>query len=179
MLIGILSDTHLPKRGRELPSVLLETLEKTDLILHAGDFTSLSVLHRLQNLAPVKAVCGNADSDEIIDALNEIEQLCLEGLCIGLIHGYGSKGTTKSRALEAFPLAQCIVYGHSHIPGIEIIDLKLLINPGSPTDKRTYSCPTYGLLSLSPGVLKAEIHSLPDNEPLDHISLMFNKTAQI
>lgn len=179
MLIGVLSDTHLPRRGRELPMVLLETLEKADLILHAGDFTTLSVLQRLKDLAPVKAVYGNVDSDDILETLNQSEEFCLEGLSIGLIHGFGTRGTTKSRVMEAFPFAQCIIYGHSHVPGIEISGSQLLFNPGSPTDKRTAAFPTYGLLSIKPGILTAEIISLPDNEPLYHISFLFSKSIPI
>lgn len=179
MLIGVISDTHLPRRGRDLQPVLLKTLEKVDLILHAGDFTTLSVLQRLQGLAPVKAVYGNIDSEDLKEILNESEQFCLEGLNIGLIHGFGSKGTTKSRAAEAFPFAQCIVFGHSHLPGIEISGRKLLLNPGSPTDKRSSPFPTYGLLSLKPGMANAEILCLPENQPVAHISFMFSKTFQI
>lgn len=179
MLIGVLSDTHLPRRGRELPLSLLRSLEKADLILHAGDFTTLPVLQRLQNTAPVKAVYGNVDSEEVVEMLNESEHFCLEGLYIGLTHGAGSSGSTRNRVLEAFPLAQCIVYGHSHIPGIEISGNQLFFNPGSPTDKRTSPWPTYGLLHLTPGFLTAEILSLPDNEPLEHISFMFSRTTCI
>lgn len=178
-MVGVLSDTHLPKRGRELPPVLLRSLENVDLILHAGDFTALSVLQRLQSIAPVKAVYGNVDNDEIVVLLAELEQFILEGLSIGLIHGFGSKGSTKSRALEAFPLAQCIVYGHSHIPGLEIKGNKLLFNPGSPTDKRAYPFASYGLLSIKPGVLNAQILRLPENEPFKHVSFMFSKTVPI
>ncbi len=179
MLIGVLADTHLPKRGKDLPPAVLRNLEKVDLIMHAGDFTALSVLHRLQSLAPVKAVYGNVDSDEIVEMLNELEQFCLEGLHVGLIHGFGSRGSTKSRALEAFPLAQCVVYGHSHIPGIEISGGKLLFNPGSPTDKRAYPFASYGLLSLQSGMLSAEILRLPENEPFGQLSFIFSKTLQI
>ncbi|MEQ8175683.1 MAG: metallophosphoesterase family protein [Syntrophomonadaceae bacterium] len=179
MLIGVLSDTHLPRRGRELPAVLLKALEKADLIIHAGDFTTLAVLQRLQGFAPVKAVYGNVDSDEVLETLNQSEQFCLEGLSIGLIHGFGTRGTSKTRAAEAFPVAQCVVYGHSHIPGIEFSGNQLLFNPGSPTDKRSAPYPTYGLLSVKPGMFTAEILSLPGNETFAHISCLFSKTIQI
>lgn len=179
MLIGVLADTHLPRRGRELPSVLLETLEKVDLILHAGDFTTLSVLQRLKDLAPVKAVYGNVDSDDLLEILKPSENFCLEGLSIGLIHGFGSRGTTRSRVMESFPLAQCIVYGHSHNPGLEIVNKQLLFNPGSPTDQRTAPFPTFGLLSIKSGMLGAEIKRLPDKETIQHVSFLFSKTVQI
>lgn len=177
MHIGVLSDTHLPKRGRDLPAKLLIYLEKMDLVIHAGDFTGLSILRRLENLAPVRAVYGNVDSEEITAILNEKEEFCLEGLHFGLIHGSGGRGTTRSRALEAFPGADCIIFGHSHIPGMEHINNKLLINPGSPTDKRTNPFYTYGVFSLESGALNAELLILPDNERLAQLSLRFDKTA--
>lgn len=37
MILGVLSDTHLPSRARCLPVGLLRALEQADLILHAGD----------------------------------------------------------------------------------------------------------------------------------------------
>jgi predicted phosphodiesterase len=36
-------------------------LANADLVLHVGDFTALSVLEDLRELAPVEAVQGNMD----------------------------------------------------------------------------------------------------------------------
>jgi putative phosphoesterase len=40
MLIGLISDTHIPDRARQLPDNVLEAFKDVDLILHAGDLTS-------------------------------------------------------------------------------------------------------------------------------------------
>ena len=53
MLLAIVSDTHLPKGSRRLPDACVERLARADLILHAGDFTSLEVLFELRAYGPV------------------------------------------------------------------------------------------------------------------------------
>lgn len=43
MKIIVISDTHLPKRAKQLPEPLLQVLPEADLILHAGDWSDWSV----------------------------------------------------------------------------------------------------------------------------------------
>lgn len=47
MKIGIVSDTHLPKKGKHLPVALLQGLQGVDLIIHAGDWSTLQVYEEL------------------------------------------------------------------------------------------------------------------------------------
>ena len=54
--VGIVSDTHDWVHPR-----LLETLDGADLIFHAGDVGSRSVIDALESIAPVVAVRGNND----------------------------------------------------------------------------------------------------------------------
>ncbi|HET7616156.1 MAG TPA: metallophosphoesterase family protein, partial [Bacillales bacterium] len=65
MKIGVVSDTHMPAHGRELPEILLNGLEGVDLILHAGDWQTLEVYERFREIAPVEGVSGNVDGPEI------------------------------------------------------------------------------------------------------------------
>lgn len=165
MIIGVLSDTHLPRRGKDLPSQLLKSLARVDAIIHAGDFTSLQVLTRLQELAPVYAVFGNMDCEELRKVLPPKLQMQRHGFTVGIVHGDGSGGSTQSRAWEAFPNADCIIHGHSHIPGISKKGRRILFNPGSPLDKRSQPYHTYGRLTIEPERLKAEILALPAHQP--------------
>ena len=48
MLIGLISDTHIPDRARELPKNVISSFENVDLILHAGDLTSTKVIDELE-----------------------------------------------------------------------------------------------------------------------------------
>ena len=62
MKIGVISDTHIPKRAKALPEVVLKAFKDLDHIIHAGDIMSIGVLNTLKELAPVTAVAGNLDS---------------------------------------------------------------------------------------------------------------------
>lgn len=59
MNVAVVSDTHLPRGARRLPTDCLERLRAADLILHAGDLVALPVLEELRALGPpVHAVHG-------------------------------------------------------------------------------------------------------------------------
>src|SRR4051812_41297470 len=70
--LAVISDTHLPRGQRRLPDACLERLRAADLILHAGDLSTLAVLAELQGLGPpVAAVHGNVDAEPVRRALPE------------------------------------------------------------------------------------------------------------
>jgi putative phosphoesterase len=51
-----------------------------------------------------------------------------------------------------FPDADVVVFGHSHIPwDAEGVDGQLLLNPGSPTDRRAQPHHTLATLDLEDG----------------------------
>jgi len=56
-----------------------------------------------------------------------------------------------------FPEVRVVVFGHSHIPWLEDEGGFLLLNPGSPTDKRRQPEHTFALLRAREGVVRAEI----------------------
>lgn len=133
MLIGLISDTHIPDRARVLPQNVLDAFSDVDLIIHAGDLTSLDVIDRLEEIAPVIAVQGNMDRASGID-LPPAKILEAEGLRIGVAHGevYPRADTQQLVYLAKELGADILVTGHSHQPKIEKTDGVLLINPGSP-----------------------------------------------
>lgn len=156
MIIGVLSDTHIPKRAKALPAALLNSFQKVDHIIHAGDIFSLNVIRQLEQLAPVTAVAGNGDPPETREWLKEKAILFAAGYRIGVIHGHGNGGSTVSRSLNAFQndTVDCIVFGHSHIPYRQNHDGILMFNSGSPTDKRRCSQFSFGIIELA-NTLKA------------------------
>ncbi|WP_407376656.1 metallophosphoesterase [Methanobrevibacter sp.] len=133
MLIGLISDTHIPDRARVLPQNVLDAFGDVDLILHAGDLTSLKVIEELEMIAPVMAVQGNMDRAKGID-LPKAKVIEAEGLKIGLVHGevYPRADTQQLVYLAKELDCDILVSGHSHQPKIEKTDGVLLINPGSP-----------------------------------------------
>lgn len=158
-LAVILADTHIPRRARTLPEGLVPYLERADLILHAGDLIVPSVLEGLFAYnAPVHAVKGNVDMLE--SDLPETLQLEFDGAKIAMIHDSGRKEGRRKRLGKRFPEARVIVFGHSHIPFLEDENGLLLLNPGSPTDKRRQPEHTFALLRSEEGDVRAEIIAL-------------------
>ncbi|WP_419880576.1 metallophosphoesterase family protein [Peribacillus sp. B-H-3] len=149
MKIIVLSDTHMPKKAKKLPSILLKELNNADLILHAGDWQTMEVYEELCRYGKVEGVYGNIDSQEILEIFPEKLILTVKQFKIGLIHGHGKKWTTEKRALFAFQDedVDMIIYGHSHIPKIAHENKCLLFNPGSPTDKRRQKQYSFGIVT--------------------------------
>lgn len=156
MKIVVTSDTHIPGRAKRLPASLLKECETADLIIHAGDWVSMGVYRELSSYSKVVGVYGNIDSDEVRAHFHAKELIEVNGFTIGIVHGHGEKQTTEKRALEAFEEADIIIFGHSHIPMVRYFKKTMLMNPGSPTNKRRMPYYSYGLLHIDEGI-RAEI----------------------
>lgn len=148
MKFVVTSDTHIPGRAKRLPTPLLKECETADLIIHAGDWVSMEVYRELSGYAKVVGVHGNVDGDEVREHFNAKEMIEVNGFNIGIVHGHGEKQTTEKRALEAFEEADIIIFGHSHIPMVRYFKKVMLMNPGSPTDKRRMPYYSYGILHI-------------------------------
>lgn len=157
-LVVVIADTHIPHRARYLPKELIPHLEKADLTLHAGDLVEPSVLQELANYAPVRAIKGNVDPPDL--NLPETLELDFGGVTIAMIHDSGRKEGRRRRLKKRFPDARVIVFGHSHVPFVEDEDRLLLLNPGSPTDKRRQPRHTFALLQVEQGRVRAELLAL-------------------
>ena len=164
--IGVVADTHIPRRTRTLPEALLQGLRGCDLILHAGDIQVPAVLAELEWLAPVRAVAGNVDLPDLADQLGYERVLHIGPWRLGLVHGHREPPpaagvrrprNTLERALAALPAVDCTVFGHSHMPLCRSVGDVLAFNPGSPTDRRRSPAPSYGLLHVGPAGFQGEI----------------------
>jgi putative phosphoesterase len=158
--IGVISDTHLPRKAARIPDAALRQFEDVELILHAGDLSTRAALDQLEAYAPVEAVQGNVEDAEIVRMLPIKRQVIVGGAVIGLIHILGDRATRREAARREFPGARVVVYGHSHIPFIEDQEGLLLLNPGSPTDRRAQPHHTVALLTIIDGEPSAEIIAL-------------------
>lgn len=155
--IGVISDTHIPRRAKALPDFVFESFQGVDIILHAGDLLSEDVITDLETIAPVYAVAGNNDTFEIYERYGERRIVEAGGKIIGLTHGYGRDKTHLNAYAEFVnDKVDCVVFGHSHIPFNETIDGVLLFNPGSPTDRRFQPRFSLGILHIHDS-LKGEI----------------------
>ncbi|HEY4384351.1 MAG TPA: metallophosphoesterase family protein, partial [Ktedonobacteraceae bacterium] len=63
--IGVISDTHIP-RFRAIPESIWHRFADVELIIHAGDLSKLAVISELETIAPVIAVQGNVEQQEVI-----------------------------------------------------------------------------------------------------------------
>ncbi len=160
MIIGVLSDTHIPGTADSLPERVAEGLKGVDMILHAGDLTEESVLGELNRIAPTTAVAGNMDSETLKERLPRKKTLEACGIKIGLIHGYGPPFGMAGRIRKEFGDVNVIVFGHSHSAMNARKDGVLFFNPGSSTDNIFARQKAYGILRVKKGAVAGEIIKL-------------------
>ena len=157
-LAAVIADTHVARRAKALPEGLLPYLERAALILHAGDLMDPDLLDDLAAFAPLRAVRGNLDPPDA--RLPETLQFGFGGARIAMIHDSGRKQGRRERMRRRFPEARVVVFGHSHIPWLEDEGGLLLLNPGSPTDRRRQPEHTFALLWAESGEVSAEVLAL-------------------
>jgi uncharacterized protein len=155
MKIVAISDTHAPRRWKSCPPRVAGHLRQADVILHAGDVCTPSVLDELAQYAPVHVVLGNNDGPDVAAwGAPETLDLDLAGLKVSMIHDSGPSAGRLRRMRRRFPDAGLVVFGHSHIPLDESADGLRIFNPGSPTDRRRQRHGTIGLLTVTGGRLE-------------------------
>ncbi len=145
--IGIISDTHIPEY-KALPEAVWTHFAGVALIIHAGDLSRLSVVRELETLAPVVAVQGNVEEEEVVHALPIKRELMVGGCRIGVVHILGNAQNRAQAARQEFPTARCVIFGHSHTPYNQEHNGQLLFNPGSATDRRRQPTCSLGLLTI-------------------------------
>ena len=154
MRIVVLADTHAPRRWRACPPRVAAELRGADLILHAGDVCTASVLAELTQYAPVVAVLGNNDDPDVaLWGAAQTAELSLAGLRIAMLHDSGPSAGRLAPMRRAFPAADLVVFGHSHIPLDQSGYGLRIFNPGSPTDRRRQPHATLGVLRIADGRL--------------------------
>ncbi len=141
LLIGLISDTHIPEARPALFEEVYAAFRDVDLILHAGDIHDLVVLDWLEQRCgvPVLAVCGNGDDGSSgrpiapDDARLPYNQLLVAGdgaggggatVRIGMTHAFpeveipGSAGTLARMERHFGGPVDVVVAGDTHVPGV-------------------------------------------------------------
>jgi putative phosphoesterase len=163
MKLLLISDTHVPKRAKELPARLWQEIDEADVVVHAGDWVEVSLLDAIESRARrLIGVAGNNDGPELWARLPEVVTAELAGVRFAVVHETGAAGGREARCAAKFPDADVLVFGHSHIPWDTVADTGLrLLNPGSPTDRRRQPHHTYMTAEVRNGVLAdVELHRL-------------------
>ena len=134
----LISDTHVPKRARDLPELVWAAAERVDVVVHAGDWVNLDLLDRLEERAKrVIGVYGNNDGPDLRARLPEVARAELGGVKIAVVHETGPASGRETRCAADYPDDEVLIFGHSHIPWDTTTPSGLrLLNPGSPTDRR-------------------------------------------
>src|SRR5204862_423247 len=96
--VAVIADTHLPRGSRRLTDECLQLLRAADLILHAGDISTVAVLEELRALGPpVEAVWGNADEPALRELLPKECVVEVEQARIAMLHIPGPRRGREGR----------------------------------------------------------------------------------
>lgn len=148
--LGIISDTH-----GYLPDQALRIFSRVDMILHAGDVGSETILSTLAKIAPVVAVRGNMDSGAWADRLIEKESVEVGGRLIHLIH---DAARLRMGALNGTCVA--VVNGHTHRPAVATREGVLFVNPGSAGAPRYGERASVAILQIEGARVSADLVDL-------------------
>jgi uncharacterized protein len=134
----VTGDTHVRSGRPVLPQQLLSELEKTDLIIHTGDFCDLQTYRQLAMHCPVFAVAGNNEDMDLAAELPERCRICLGSRGVLVTHGHQERGSSAKKAVQSAYAGNedLVIFGHSHQPCWEEVDGTWFLNPGSPTMRR-------------------------------------------
>lgn len=160
LLIGLISDTHVPDRATTISETVINDLKekKIDYLFHLGDFSNFETFKRIINIFGKDKVIGIRGNTDLDEKLKEIlpEQLEFElfNRKIFMIHGTGGPNIIIKRLNKNFDLSKydIIIFGHTHHPVNERWkDGKLYLNPGAiaPIDDKFTVERSYGFLRIS------------------------------
>jgi putative phosphoesterase len=134
-MLVVCSDTH----GSDDPHLTGRTREAVaaaGLVIHAGDFTTPTVLDAFRRAADrLVAVHGNADDGTVRARLPPAASTTYAGVPIAITHTERG-GTTALSLFGRERGAALVVSGHTHRPTVADGDGPILLNPGSHADPR-------------------------------------------
>lgn len=152
--VGLISDTH----GLLRPEVH-EVFAGVARILHAGDVCADEILDELALIAPTQAVFGNCD-DPMDPRLRESLDVTIGGVRIHVQHGH-ELGRPRPKQVAATYDADVCVYGHTHRQSVDLVDGRLIVNPGAAGPRRFDLEPCVAILTIAHGAAAVELIPLP------------------
>ena len=141
--VGLISDTHGTLDSRVAVAFAQEG--PLAAIVHAGDIgASPDVLWELEAIAPVTAVLGNCDIALPGFDLGAVARVTVAGTRILAIHDFADLGPIPADV-------DVVVRGHSHIPSVQWHGERLVVNPGSASQRRRAPSRSVAILELGEG----------------------------
>jgi putative phosphoesterase len=158
----VLSDTHVPRRARDLPPDLWAAIDAADVVIHAGDWMAASLVSAIAERARLVGVYGNNDGPDVRAVLPEVARVTLDGVRVAVVHETGAATGRERRMDKAFPDTDLLVFGHSHVPWATVTPGGLrLLNPGSPTDRRSQPDGTWVEAAFANGAIDVLWRKVP------------------
>jgi putative phosphoesterase len=130
--IVAISDTHA-KNLDALPKALLTEISDADIVVHCGDYTSITVLKGLRDLAKrFVGVYGNVDTIDIRQEVPKKTVFDIDGKKIGVIHPHwgGAPFGIEEAIAKEFHNVDLILFGHTHDAWTDTINGVTFLNPG-------------------------------------------------
>ncbi len=127
-----ISDTHA-KNLSALPKALLTEISDADIVVHCGDYTSITLLKELRDLAKrFVGVYGNMDNVDIRQEVSKKTVFDIDGVKIGVIHPHwgGAPFGIEEAIAKEFHNVDLILFGHTHDAWTDTINGVTLLNPG-------------------------------------------------
>ena len=152
--IGVIADTH-----GHLDSRVKKVFSDVEMILHAGDVGSLSVIEHLERIAPVVAVRGNMDRGAVWSQYPATRSLPIGGKRVLLVHKIADslRPISEQRIHELGREIDAVVFGHTHRAESVSRDGVLYFNPGSAGIQRSGGAASVGILRVTEEGLLGEV----------------------
>jgi uncharacterized protein len=156
MKLVVMSDTHLSHVTDEFKAICERICADADMVIHLGDLTRTAILDYLEQY-PLQAVAGNTDDHDVQCRLPVKKVLQVNGIRIGIIHGWGSGSDLRRRLKMQFADVNAIFFGHTHQP-LQIEEKGLFwFNPGSVFMGRGQFQGSVGVVHVEHQQLRGEI----------------------
>jgi hypothetical protein len=169
--IVVLADCHIhPANDISWPPTALAAFAGADLIITLGDMGEASGLAALAAIAPVVGVRGADDEDNPFTE-GKTRLLRLGGVAFGCVFDPVDAGlatATNPLTLAADPelerifggVADVILWASTHVPSVQRLNGRLMVNPGSVTLPDKGAAAGYARLTIDGGVANAAIVSV-------------------
>jgi uncharacterized protein len=174
MTIGVIADTHIYTGSkREIhPSITNLFLRAgVGLMIHLGDANSRSVLEEVAEIAPLIAVPGNNDDEELQNILSETTRFQVGKFTFGVLHGHGGRSAKQEAIRRWAGKVDCVMFGHSHMPLVDRVQGTVLFNPGSATERRWHPHFGIGLIRVTEEGFTPDLIVFSDPQHLDNVDV--------